>query len=673
MAETIKLWHFNTLTAYNDAMVLGKINYQDISFVKDKTVIITNGATYSGVDVLENSNAIFSKILGGNLIDIQQNLNLNGLIESITINVENHSHLISDIIGLQEAIEGVEQLPNGSEENQILFWDNVNQGKIWKVFLEDSLTSTRTDLALTAKQGNTLKTLVDSKENSLPTTSNIDYYLAGDKTWKQLPGSNNNSSTDGLFSDANIITDAINSTISFSKVNSANKNIIIPQATDVKAGLFSPTEKIKLRNLSETLPIATTSKLGTVKIGNTLMITSEGILNVIQNNNIAAHTHQISDVINLQTTLNNKAAASHTHQISDIVDLSNNLGVNNTLSSTSTTLALSANMGRVLDKTSKNMNNIDLNTLKTKGTYYGNTWATLLNRPIALPGVLVVETSLIDGLPDPGINISVVQSFTAEQAIPITYKRTYISGVWGNWTTGDTAKKVPKIVKITQWNPLTIYHTGNVGNMIIHNIDIPRPTEAYYNYTINNSVVSPGASGFLYTIPFQSIITPPSIPSNTLSIHLPAFVIRYKNSLTGTSTPDNQLYTLKVSYSVIQGATELYKKETTLTQTTNSNLSSLTIDELTKTINTTEAIIFNLIFTYSGSVNDPNTPTFSINLILDGSEFCDTSYMFNLTDSSNNVLNSTDFYCLYGKFGLRCDSTGLYKTDSGGSMWYSLF
>ena len=121
MTETIKLWHFNTLTAYNDANVLGKINYQDISFVKDKTIIITNGATYSGVDLLENSTAIFSKILEGNLINIQKNININGLIESITINVRDHSHIISDIIGLEQILDNIEQLPNGSEENQILF------------------------------------------------------------------------------------------------------------------------------------------------------------------------------------------------------------------------------------------------------------------------------------------------------------------------------------------------------------------------------------------------------------------------------------------------------------------------------------------------------------------------------------------------------------------------
>lgn len=673
MAETIKLWHFNTLTAYNDANVLGKINYQDISFVKDKTIIITNGATYSGVDLLENSTAIFSKILEGNLINIQQNININGLIESITINVRDHSHIISDIIGLEQILDNIEQLPNGSEENQILFWDNVNQEKIWKVFLEDSLTSSSTDLALTANQGKILKDLIDSKENSLPISSNSEYYFAGDKTWKELPNNTTSGSTNGLFSDANVITDAVNSTIVFNKVNSANKNIIIPQATDVKAGLMAPSEKIKLRNLSEKLPIATTNKLGTVKIGASLQITNDGILNVVTNGNVTPHTHQINDVINLQNTLNNKASLTHTHQISDIVDLSNNLGINNTLTSTSTTLALSANMGRVLDKTSKNMNNIDLDTIKTKGTYYGKTWLNLSNRPVNLPGVLIVNTSLVDGLSDPGINITVIQTFTTEQSMPVTYKRTFISGVWGYWLEEGSYKTMPKILGNIQWEPLSISHTGSVGDMIINPLDVPRPAEAYYNFIVNNSVISPGYSGFLYTIPFQKIIIPENIPNNTVSIHLPSFVIKYKNTLTGTSTPDNQLYTLKTTYIVYQGSTQLYKKEATLEQTTDNNLINLVIDELTIGINTTESITFQLIFTYSGIVNNPNSPTFSIDLILDGSEFCKTSCMFNLIDSTNNVLTPNNFFCLYDQFGLKCDSTGLFKTDSGGSIWTSLF
>ena len=54
-------------------------------------------------------------------MDIQQNININGLIESITINVRDHSHIISDIIGLEQILDNIEQLPNGSEENQILF------------------------------------------------------------------------------------------------------------------------------------------------------------------------------------------------------------------------------------------------------------------------------------------------------------------------------------------------------------------------------------------------------------------------------------------------------------------------------------------------------------------------------------------------------------------------
>ena len=37
------------------------------------------------------------------------------------------------------------------------------------------------------------------------------------------------------------------------------------------------------------------------------------------------------------------------------------------------------------------------------------------------------------------------------------------------------------------------------------------------------------------------------------------------------------------------------------------------------------------------------------------------------TNSSNNVLNSTDFYTLYGNYGLKCNNTGIFKTIDGGS------
>ena len=121
MAETIKLWHFNTEAAYKDANNLGKINYQDISFIKDKTSIITNGAIYNCKNTTTNINAVLSKINEGTNITIDKTYEVGtDCITSITINASEHSHEISDIIGLEFILDQIDPLPNGTINNQVL-------------------------------------------------------------------------------------------------------------------------------------------------------------------------------------------------------------------------------------------------------------------------------------------------------------------------------------------------------------------------------------------------------------------------------------------------------------------------------------------------------------------------------------------------------------------------
>ena len=122
MAETIKLWHFNTLTAYNDANVLGKINYQDISFVKDKTIIITNGATYSGVDLLENSTAIFSKILEGNLINVFDS------IQEASQKLDIDKRQIINALALKKPVEDCYFLPATLNIFDVIEWRKSKNG-----------------------------------------------------------------------------------------------------------------------------------------------------------------------------------------------------------------------------------------------------------------------------------------------------------------------------------------------------------------------------------------------------------------------------------------------------------------------------------------------------------------------------------------------------------------
>lgn len=181
----------------------------------------------------------------------------------------------------------------------------------------------------------------------------------------------------------------------------------------------------------------------------------------------ASHSHAISSVTNLQTTLDNKAAKSHTHTVANISDLTANVTEINYLDGVSSNIqsqldgkaaashgnhvpaVQTANNAKFLrnDNTwqtvtpanigaatsghthnninMQNMSNKDLNTLKTQGWYYGYTGMT--NAPVQTIGVMEVLVYSQDWI---------VQRFTVIGATPVTYERHYHTGTtWGSWFT----------------------------------------------------------------------------------------------------------------------------------------------------------------------------------------------------------------------------------------------
>lgn len=130
---------------------------------------------------------------------------------------------------------------------------------------------------------------------------------------------------------ASVTDDAVSATVS------GGPGATGPQGPSGQAGLPAGTEGYVLTYVSGswtaaapasgyTLPTATASVLGGVKIGAGVTIT-DGVISVSTNYAAATHTHGISDVTGLQTALDGKqasgsyAAAVHTHGISDVTGL----------------------------------------------------------------------------------------------------------------------------------------------------------------------------------------------------------------------------------------------------------------------------------------------------------------------------------------------------------------
>lgn len=165
----------------------------------------------------------------------------------------------------------------------------------------------------------------------------------------------------------------------------------------------------------------------------------------------ASHTHPISNITNLQTTLNGKANASHTHEIEDVAGLQDSL--DSKLSTTGTAaaatkLATARTIGLGGDASgSASFNgttnvtiaatvlhhgqasipsNSDLNSYTDPGWYYcpaSATAATLSNCPTAMAFTMVVTRHA-------GYNQLLIEYMPSSYKI---YTRNYYNNTWGSW------------------------------------------------------------------------------------------------------------------------------------------------------------------------------------------------------------------------------------------------
>ena len=113
-------------------------------------------------------------------------------------------------------------------------------------------------------------------------------------------------------SNVTITPDSTNDKITISATDTTYSAV-----TQSANGLMSSTDKTKLDGIAEgankyTLPVATSSALGGVKSGGDISIATDGTVTI----NDDSHNHTISNIDNLQSTLDGKAASSHGTHVS---------------------------------------------------------------------------------------------------------------------------------------------------------------------------------------------------------------------------------------------------------------------------------------------------------------------------------------------------------------------
>ena len=101
-------------------------------------------------------------------------------------------------------------------------------------------------------------------------------------------------------------------------------------------------------------------------------------------------------------------------------------------------------------------------------------------------------------------------------------------------------------------------------------------------------------------------------------------------------------------------------------------ISDFTVPAYVINIIPSDTLYLEVSYEYYGTIDNYWTNTFNIDILGSASSLSSKLYSFTQTNISNNVLNSTDFYTLYGNYGLKCNNTGIFKTTDGGSTWTSL-
>lgn len=226
-----------------------------------------------------------------------------------------HTHVIADVTGLQTALDGKSAAGHGHSISDITNLQTSLDGKAATSHTHAISDTTGLQTALDGKAASThthiisditnLQTSLDGKSNTNHTHVLANITDAGTAAAKNVPNVGVNATTSQV-----VMGD--DSRLSNSRTPVAHTHPI-SDITNLQTSLDNKVDDSQISAFGLTLvddanaaAARTTLGLGTAAVENVGYFAE------------AAHTHAISDVTNLQTSLDGKAASSHTHAASDI-------------------------------------------------------------------------------------------------------------------------------------------------------------------------------------------------------------------------------------------------------------------------------------------------------------------------------------------------------------------
>ncbi|QLB43527.1 tail fiber protein [Mannheimia pernigra] len=201
---------------------------------------------------------------------------------------------------------------SGSDDN----WSDWQRTDI-TLTLNNTLTSTATDQALTAAQGKVLKDLIDAVQGIANGNAGAGHlHVIADITGLQnaLNGKANSSHNHGI-SEITGLQNALNN-----KANDRH-NHGISDITGLQNALNNKANDRHNHGISEITGLQNALNNKANDRHNHGISDITGLQNALNNKANDRHNHGISDITGLQNALNNKANDRHNHGISDITDL----------------------------------------------------------------------------------------------------------------------------------------------------------------------------------------------------------------------------------------------------------------------------------------------------------------------------------------------------------------
>ena len=228
--NTIKFREFTDMLAYQDAVLNLQVSISDICFIRQERLIITGNNIYGYTDA-QISDTALSSITAQAPLHVTNTLDDDGNIIAIHLSVDEIDTSAYD----------------SSFDNVVL---NGNKTFVF------SRVSDSNPLSITISNATTTVDGQMSKEDKV-----------------KLDGLNDALYVRSLGYSANNVSGSITATTS-----GGTQTINIPTVTDTQVGLMTPDQKSKIDNSLLTVPTASYSALGVVKIGTGLEIDGSGLL-----------------------------------------------------------------------------------------------------------------------------------------------------------------------------------------------------------------------------------------------------------------------------------------------------------------------------------------------------------------------------------------------------------